>query len=65
MKNKNILLLPELINTAKENGVKFIACTMSMDVMGVKEEEFIDGVELGGVAKYISETNSANSNLFI
>lgn len=65
MKSKNILTLNELIKSAQENGVKFIACTMSMDVMGIKAEELIDGVELGGVAKYIAETNNANSNLFI
>ncbi|HNW25711.1 MAG TPA: FAD-dependent oxidoreductase [Candidatus Gastranaerophilaceae bacterium] len=65
MKSKNVFSLPELIKTAQQSGVKFIACTMSMDVMGIKEEELIDGVELGGVAKYIAETNSANSNLFI
>lgn len=65
MKNKNISTLTELIQQAQESGVKFIACNMSMDVMGIKEEELIDGVEIGGVAKYISESNSANSNLFI
>lgn len=65
MKNKSILSLQELIQTAQKNGVKFIACTMSMDVMGIKAEELIDGVELGGVAKYISETESAGANLFI
>lgn len=65
MQNKKILSLQELIQAAQNSGVKFIACTMSMDVMGIKPEELIDGVEFGGVAKYISETNSANSNLFI
>lgn len=65
MKNKNILTLSELIKQAQDGGVKFIACNMSMDVMGIKEEELIDGVEIGGVAKYISESNNANSNLFI
>lgn len=65
MKNKNISTLAELMQQAQESGVKFIACNMSMDVMGIKEEELIDGVEIGGVAKYISESNSANSNLFI
>jgi len=65
MKNKNISTLSELIKQAQDSGVKFIACNMSMDVMGIKEEELIDGVEIGGVAKYISETNNANSNLFI
>lgn len=65
MKNKNIFSLKELIQSAQENGVKFIACSMSMDVMGIKQEEFIDGVEIGGVANYIAEANGANSNLFI
>ena len=65
MKNKNISTLSELIKQAQESGIKFIACNMSMDVMGIKEEELIDGVKIGGVAKYISESNNANSNLFI
>ena len=65
MKNKNISTLKELIDAAQKSGIKFIACNMSMDVMGIKPEELIDGVEIGGVAKYITETNSANSNLFI
>lgn len=65
MKNKNISTLKELINQAQANGVKFIACQMSMDVMGIKKEELIDGVEIGGVAKYIAESSNSNSNLFI
>lgn len=65
MKSKNISTLNELIKQAQDNKIKFIACNMSMDVMGIKEEELIDGVEIGGVAKYIAESNSANSNLFI
>lgn len=65
MKSKNIFSLQELIKAAQENGVKFIACSMSMDVMGINADEFIDGVEIGGVAKYIAETNNANANLFI
>ena len=65
MKNKNISTLSELITQAQKNGIKFIACNMSMDVMGIKKEELLEGVEIGGVAKYISESNNANSNLFI
>lgn len=65
MKNKNISTLNELIQTAQKSGIKFIACNMSMDVMGIKEEELIEGVEIAGVAKYIAESNGANSNLFI
>lgn len=65
MKKKNISTLTELLKQAQDSGIKFIACNMSMDVMGIKEEELIEGVEIGGVAKYISESNNANSNLFI
>ena len=65
MKNKNVSTLSELIQQAQQSGIKFIACNMSMDVMGIKAEELIDGVEIGGVAKYIAETNNATSNLFI
>ena len=65
MKHKNVLTLKELILAAQAAGVKFIACNMSMDVMGIKPEELIEGVEIGGVAKYIAESNSSNSNLFI
>lgn len=65
MKNKNISTLSELIHQAQDSGIKFIACNMSMDVMGIKEDELIDGVEIGGVAKYIAESNNSNSNLFI
>ncbi len=65
MKYKNISTLNELIKQAQNQGIKFIACKMSMDVMGIKEEELIDNVEIAGVAKYIAESNNSNSNLFI
>lgn len=65
MKRKNVSTLQELIKQAQSSGIKFIACNMSMDVMGIKREELLDGVEVGGVAKYIEESNHAGSNLFI
>lgn len=65
MKKKNILSLEELIDQAKENGIKLVACSMSMDVMGIKKEELIDGVEVGGVASYLGEAEKSNVNLFI
>ncbi|QUI24313.1 FAD-dependent oxidoreductase [Vallitalea pronyensis] len=65
MKDKNVNSLDDLIGSAMKNGVKIVACTMSMDVMGIKEEELIDGIELGGVAAYLGETDTANHNLFI
>ena len=65
MAKKNVTSLEELMQQAMANGVKMIACTMSMDVMGIKEEELIDGVELAGVATYLGEAEGANVNLFI
>ncbi len=65
MRKKRVNSLPELIKSAQDLGVKFIACTMSMDVMGIKQEELIDGVELAGVATYLGEADEANVNLFI
>lgn len=65
MKKKKINSLESLIAQAREQGVEFIACTMSMDVMGVKQEELLDDVTLGGVATYLERTEEANLNLFI
>lgn len=65
MKAENVMTLPELIDTAREQGVKFIACTMSMDVMGIRKEELIDDVEFAGVAAYLGEADESNVNLFI
>jgi NADPH-dependent 2,4-dienoyl-CoA reductase/sulfur reductase-like enzyme/peroxiredoxin family protein/rhodanese-related sulfurtransferase/TusA-related sulfurtransferase len=65
MKKKNVLPLPELIATAQRSGVRLVACTMTMDLMGIKREELIDGVEEGGVAMYLDQAGAANVNLFI
>lgn len=65
MKQKNVTPLPELIQTAREQGIKMVACTMSMDVMGFSEGELIDGLEFAGVAAYLGEADEANVNLFI
>ncbi len=65
MKKKNVATLDELIAQAKKNGVKLVACTMSMDVMGIHKEELIDGVELAGVASYLGAAESSDTNLFI
>lgn len=65
MKDKNVDSLPSLMKQAKEMGVAFIACTMSMDVMGIKREELIDGIEFGGVATYLAESEDAGLTLFI
>lgn len=65
MGRKNISSLEELRQQAIDNGVEFIACQMSMDVMGVDRADLLDGVTIGGVATYMERAEQANVNLFI
>ncbi len=65
MKQKNVESLQGLMKSAMDLGVRFIACAMSMDVMGIKKEELIDGIETGGVATYLADASESNHNLFI
>jgi peroxiredoxin family protein len=59
------MTLPELLDSAIEQGVKLVACTMTMDLLGFKKDELLDGVEYSGVAAYLAEADEANVNLFI
>ena len=65
MRQENVSSLQDLIETAREQDIKMLACTMSMDVMGIKAEELVDGLEYVGVASYLAEADEANVNLFI
>ena len=65
MKHKNVMALPALIAQAKLSGVRLVVCTMSMDLMGIKSEELIDGIEEGGVAMYIDHLSRSSAGLFI
>ena len=65
MKNQNVYSLEELIKQAVDVGVKITACQMSMDVMGIAEEELMDGVQIGGVATMLADNDKSNMNLFI
>lgn len=65
MKSKNVTSLEDLIKAAMESGIEIVACQMSMDVMGLKQEELIDGVKIGGVGYYLGEAEDSNVNLFI
>ncbi|MGB4962384.1 MAG: FAD-dependent oxidoreductase [Streptococcus suis] len=65
MKQKNVDSLPDMIEQAHQLGVKFVACTMSMDLMGIEKEELFDFVEYGGVATFIGDSEQANMQLFI
>lgn len=65
LNDKNVDSLEDMMKKAMRAGVKIVACTMSMDVMGIKPEELIDGVELGGVGAYLGDAEESNVNLFI
>jgi peroxiredoxin family protein len=65
MKKHNAMPLPQLIELAQEQGVKLVACTMTMDLLGLKKEELLDGIEYAGVAAYLADAEEGQVNLFI
>lgn len=65
IKKHNALSLPQLIELAQEQGIKLVACTMTMDLLGLQEEELLDGLEYAGVAAYLGDAVDAKVNLFI
>lgn len=65
MKDKNISSLEDLITLAQQNGVELVACSMSMDVMGITEQELIDGVKMGGAAAMLANAEESDMSLFI
>ena len=65
MKDKGVSSLEELIDNALAHGVRLVACQMSMDIMGIKKEELLDGVELGGVATFLGSGEQSDMSLFI
>ncbi|MFJ7940537.1 DsrE/DsrF/DrsH-like family protein [Peribacillus sp. NPDC096622] len=65
MKKHNAMSLPNLIGLAQEQEIKLIACTMTMDLLGLQQEELLAGIEYAGVAAYLAEAEDGNVNLFI
>ncbi|MNG28968.1 DsrE/DsrF-like family protein [compost metagenome] len=65
MSSNNVSSLEELIETAIAQGVEVVACQMSMDLMGIKQEELIDGVKIAGVGYYLGQADQSGINLFI
>jgi peroxiredoxin family protein len=65
MKKHNAMPLPELIDMAREQDVRLIGCTMTMDLLGLDEKELRDDIEYAGVAAYLGEASDGNVNLFI
>jgi peroxiredoxin family protein len=65
IKKHNAMPLPDLISMAKEQDIKLVACTMTMDLLGLQKEELLDGLEYAGVAAYLGDAEKGNVNLFI
>ncbi len=65
IKKHNAMTLPQLIELAEEQDIKLVACTMTMDLLGLQEKELMDGIGYGGVAAYLGDAQEGNVNLFI
>jgi NADPH-dependent 2,4-dienoyl-CoA reductase/sulfur reductase-like enzyme/peroxiredoxin family protein/rhodanese-related sulfurtransferase/TusA-related sulfurtransferase len=65
MATKHVDTPQQLLASARQQGIRLVACSMSMDVMGLKPEELIDGVEIGGVASFLAEADQSNATLFV
>lgn len=65
IKKHNAMPLPDLIDMAQEQDVKLVACTMTMDLLGLQKEELLDQIEYAGVAAYLGDAEEGNVNLFI
>ena len=62
-KQANVPLVEQLVEMAQEMGVKMIACQMTMDVMNLKKEQFIEGIDVGGAATFLNFASDANITL--
>lgn len=65
IKKHNAMTLPQLIEMAQEQDIKLVACTMTMDLLGLQQEELLNNVEYAGVAAYLADAENGNVNLFI
>lgn len=65
MKEKSVVSAEELLALAKESGVKLVACSMTMQVMGIEESELTDGIEVAGAASYLMDASRSGCTLFI
>ncbi|WP_186668242.1 DsrE/DsrF/DrsH-like family protein [Sporosarcina sp. BP05] len=65
IKKHNAMTLPQLIELAEEQDIKLVACTMTMDLLGLQQKELMDGIQYGGVAAYLGDAQEGNVNLFI
>lgn len=65
IKKHNAMTVPQLLELAQEQNINLVACTMTMDLLGINKEEMIKGIDYAGVGAYIGDAEKANTNLFI
>lgn len=65
MAQRNVESLPGLVACAREQGVRLVACQMAMDVMGIRADELIEGVELGGAVAFLGDAIESKFTLFV
>jgi peroxiredoxin family protein len=65
MQARGVVSAEELLQTARDSGVRLIACSVSMDVMGIRKDELMDGIEVGGAATYVGAAARSGITLFI
>ena len=65
IKKANVATIPELVDVCREGGIRLFGCQMTMDLMGVKHEDLIDGVEVCGAASFLEYASEAEVQLFV
>jgi peroxiredoxin family protein len=64
-RRRGVATIRELLDVAREAEVRLIACQMTMEVFGYSESDFIDGVEYGGAAAFLSQARKSHVTLFV
>ncbi len=65
MRQQGAPQIEEMMQLTRDLGVRIVACQMSMDVMGIRQDELIEGVEVGGVATFLGDATKSKTTLFI
>jgi peroxiredoxin family protein len=65
IKKANVATVPELVDVCREGGIRLFGCQMTMDLVGVKHEDLIDGVEVCGAASFLEYASEAEVQLFV
>ena len=64
-KKQSVPTIKELLEMSRDSGVKLVACQMTLDVLGIKQKDLIDGIEFGGLATFIEYGMGATITLYV